>query len=319
MPALLQSTLFIVLGIAAMLWAAEALSRNAEKIAIRFGIPEFIIGVTLVALGTSLPELISSVFAVSSGRPEIVITNVVGSNVTNILLVLGVAAIVAKKLTVSFNILHVDLPIFITATFLFCLSVLDGKVSRFEGFIMVAALIVYILYVVGYRKEHDGSEITKFRTRKKITKWSYIEFALGGVALFFGARLAISSIINVSEMLNINPETVSITAFALGTSLPELFVSVSAAKKGLGDIVVGNVIGSSIFNLFGGIGIPAVWKAIPVSENLLLFLVPITVVTALVYIFTTQEKQITKWEGWILLLFYCFFIGQVVGFFNVLR
>lgn len=314
MPILLQSVLLSLLGIGAMIWSAEALSRTAERIALRLGIPQFIIGVTIVAFGTSLPELVSSIFAISSGKPEIVVTNVIGSNVTNILLVLGLAAIVAKKLTISFNILHVDLPIFITATFLFCLSALDGKISWMEGIVMVASLIVYVLYLISYRKEHDGSEITQFRISGKASKWTYLEFLISGVVLFFGARLTVSTILQVSEVLRVQPEIVSITVFALGTSLPELFVSISAAKKGLGDIVIGNVLGSSIFNILAGIGIPSIWKSIPLSDTMIWFLVPITIVTALVYFFITQEKQITKWEGWILVLFYCFFLGQVVGF-----
>ncbi|NQT50112.1 calcium/sodium antiporter [Candidatus Kuenenbacteria bacterium] len=303
-----------IASLAVLVKASDYFTESAEKIGRVLGMPAFIIGVTIVALGTSLPELVSSIIAVFAGSSEIVAGNVIGSNITNIFLVLGVAAIIGKKLKVGFELINVDLPILVGSSFILAITVWDGKFTFAEGIICLVGLVIYLLYTVTSEKV-DDTEIKKEmkgEIRKKKFEWTpIIILGVSGFFIFIGAKYTVDSIIVLSELLNIGKEIIAVSAVALGTSLPELMVTISAARAGKPEIAVGNVLGSNIFNALAVMGIPALFGTLIIPHSIIVFSLPIMLMATLLYFFITQDRQITKWEGWMLVLFYVLFIGKL--------
>ncbi len=308
-----------VVSLLVLIKASDYFTGSAEKIGIFFGLPAFIVGVTIVSIGTSLPELVSSIFAVFKGSSEIVAGNVIGSNIANIFLVLGVAAIIGRKLKISYELSRVDLPLFVGSSFLLAVTVWDGVFTLAEGLLCIAALIVYLLYTINVEKTHEDKEIKKEmkgELRKKRFEWiTLVVLVLSGFFIYAGAKYTIDAVIKLSGMLNIGAEIIAVSAVALGTSLPELMVTISAARKGKPEIAVGNVLGSNIFNSFAVMGIPAFFGALIVPSSILMFSLPVMIIATLLFFFVTVEKEVTKWEGWMLIIFYVFFIGKLFGLF----
>jgi len=294
--------------------ASDYFTTTAEQIGMYFRIPPFVIGVTIVALGTSLPELGSSIYAVVSGSSEIVIGNVIGSNITNIFLILGIAAIIGKKLKIAFELIHVDLPFLIASAFLLAVFVWDGAFTFGEALVSIAGLFFYIWYTIASETSKTDKEIKKEMKgvkKEKISKTSIVILIISCIFIYLGARYTVESVISISEILNIGKELIAVSAVALGTSLPELVVTITAARKGKPEIAVGNVLGSNIFNAFAVLGIPGLFSTLIIPKSILTFSLPMMIIASLLYFFMTQDKEITLWEGWLLLLFYAVFIGKL--------
>ena len=315
---LLWAGIFIV-SLLVLIKASGYFTDSAERIGIFFGISAFIVGVTIVSIGTSLPELVSSIFAVLKGSPEIVAGNVIGSNIANILLVLGLAAIIGKKLKITYELRHVDLPFLVGSAFLLMVTVWDGLFTLPEALLCIATLIVYLLYTINTAKEHKDVEIKKEmkgELKKKKLGWkTYIILLLSGFFIYISAKYTVEAVIKLSEMLNIGAEIIAVSAVALGTSLPELMVTIVAARKGKPEIAVGNILGSNIFNTFAVMGIPALIGTLVIPSTILTFSLPIMLIATLLFFFVTLEKEVTNWEGWMLLIFYVFFIGKLFNLF----
>ena len=314
--------LLFVVSLSILLKASNSFTDSAEEIGYFFKLPAFIIGVTIVAFGTSLPELLSSIFAVIQGSSEIVSGNVVGSNITNIFLILGVAAVVAKKIKVDHEIINVDLPILMASAFLMGLMALDGKFTFLEALLSLAGLTIYLFHTVTVKKtagkEDDAMEkdLKKEFSEIKFKEFPVKSFAMLLVSmgfLFVGAKYTIDSAIQLSEILNIGKEVIAGTVIALGTSLPELAVSFAGARRGKADIVVGNVLGSNIFNALGVLGVAGLFGSITVPMSILTFGLPILIIATILYLFVTQDKEITRWEGSFLIILYIFYVGKLLG------
>lgn len=315
---LLWTSVFIA-SLFVLIKASDYFTLAAEKIGLHFGIPAFVVGVTIVALGTSLPELISSIIAVTEDSSEIVIGNVVGSNIANIFLVLGISAIIGKKMKISYELIHVDLPLLVGSAFLVALMAWDGVFTWAEGVLCLLGIVLYLTYTVNSVKEEQGLFkvlVGKFTAGgKPAIGWQTIALLIGSSAfIFIGAKYTIESIINLSTILKMGTEVIAVSAVALGTSLPELMVSISAAKKGNPEMAVGNVLGSNIFNSFVVMGVPALIGPLVIPQEILHFSIPMMLIATLLYFFITQDKQITRWEGWLLIIFYTFFIGKLFSF-----
>ncbi len=310
-------SLSFAISLFVLIKASDYFTVSAEKIGIVFGIPEFIVGVTIVALGTSLPELVSSIFAVLRDSSEIVAGNVVGSNITNIFLVLGIAAIVGKNLKVSRELIHVDLPFLIGSAFLIAVMMWDGVFTKREGILCFAGIFLYLHYTSRSIEEEKGFfrkwyEKIISKRKQKLEFGVFVILIISAVFIYFGAEYTIISIVKLSEILNIGKEIIAVSAVALGTSLPELTVSITAARKGNAEMAVGNVLGSNIFNSFVVMGIPALFGAIIIPQSILLLGLPIMLIASLLYFFMAQNKVISRWEGGLLMIFYLFFIGKVL-------
>jgi cation:H+ antiporter len=318
---LLWALIFIV-SLALLVKASDVFTDSAERIGIGFGISPFIIGVTIVAVGTSPPELVSSVLAVIKGSPEIVAGNVMGSNVTNIFLILGISAIIGKKMVTSYQLANVDLPIFVGSAFLVSLMVMDGAFSLPEALLCLACLLVYLVYAV--RAERVADEVKEkfleaegivIREKRRPDLKVYTKLSISLFFLYIGANYTVVSVVRLSEMVGIGTEVIAASAVALGTSLPELVVSVRAAAMNKPELAIGNILGSNIFNALGIMGISALFGTLVISEMITGFVMPMMIVATLLYFVVIWENEVTQWEGWMLVIFYVFFLGKLFALF----
>ncbi|MBW2974454.1 calcium/sodium antiporter [Candidatus Woesearchaeota archaeon] len=314
-PLLMWAGVFVI-SLLVLVKASDYFTLSAEKIGLFFGMAPFIVGVTIVSIGTSLPELISSIFAVVQKSSEIVIGNVIGSNITNIFLILGLATLISRKtIKIDFGLIHVDLPLLICSAFLLGLTILDGKFTLMDALLCLASYLAYLLYTITAEKTHEDIEIEKeMKKMKKIRKMGWktpLILVFSSALIFLGAKYTVVSVIEISKILNVGKEIIALSAVALGTSLPELAVTCTAARKGKPEIAVGNILGSNIFNSLVVMGIPGLISNINIPRSIITFSLPLMVIATLIYYFITEDKEITKWEGYMLLVFYIFFIAKL--------
>ncbi len=292
-----------IVSLAVLLYASDKFIESAEKIGLSLGISPFIIGVTIVAFGTSLPELAASIASVYSGTSEIVVGNAVGSNITNILLVLGLTCLVGRGIHLDFDIWDTDMPLLLGSAFLLYFTLMDGNLSLIEGVLYILALVVFLLNsVFGNDEESENGE--------KINALDFLFLIAGGIAVFVSAKYVILGIEGVSKLAGISPEVISLTFVALGTSLPEVVVSISAARKGKHAIAVGNVLGSNIFNTYAVMAIPSFLGELVIPQGVLNFSIPFMIVMTLIFGAMTFSRKMGRWEGCLLLIFYIFYIAQ---------
>lgn len=316
----------LIVSMVVLIKSSDYFTDSAEKIGFYFGMPLFIVGITIVAIGTSLPELLTSILAVLRNSSEIVVGNVIGSNITNILLVLGAAIVFSKKpIKIGLASLKVDAPILVISAVLLFITLLDRVFTLVEAIIFLACMGLYWYYsykMVKKSKDHvlnkqlkkEAKELKK-ETKSKIGFKTWFILILSLVLLYFGAKYTVESVIHLSQILNIGSEIIAASAIALGTSLPELAVSVSAVRKGKPEIAIGNVLGSNIFNTFIVMGVPALIGTLIVPMNMISFGLPVMLVATLLYFLITNDRKINRWEGWMLLIFYVFFIGKLFNLF----
>ena len=308
----------LLVSLAALLKASGWFTAAAERIGLALGLPSFLVGVTIVAFGTSLPELVSSVLAVLHGASEIVAGNVVGSNVTNLLLILGLAAILGGHLRVRYELVSVDLPFLAGSAFFLALVLWNGQVSRPEGALCLVGIGLYVWYAVASKAPVDAElEARERALAPEEPRWLRSSLILlgAGVVIYFGADYTVAAVIEISTLLGIGREVIAASAVALGTSLPEIAVTIVAARRGQPELAVGNVLGSNVFNAFGIVGISALVGPLAVPPMILDFALPMMVVATLLAFFMIMEKEMTKWEGWLAILFYAYFLGAL---FNLL-
>ena len=319
-PLILIWTIIFIAALAILLKSSDYFTEAASKIGVKLGIPAFLVGVTIVAIGTSLPELISSLFAVYSGASEIVIGNVVGSNIANILLVLGIVGIFAKKIKTDYEILEVDLPIFFASVLYTLVVSIDGSINMGEGIIGILGLITYFTFVKSIVKKKNSEQEKEIKDEKKELRIEglgrqFLILFISGVFIFLGAKYTVESVIQLSDILNLAKELIAVSAVAIGTSLPELVVGVQAARKGNAGMAFGNVLGSNIFNSFGVLGFSALFGVLVVPSSIITFSIPFLIGISLLYLFSILDRQLTMWEGIIFSLAYILYIGKI---FNIL-
>ena len=282
---------------------------SAERIGLSLGISSFIIGVTIVAFGTSLPELASSVVAVMDGRSEIVTGIVIGSNITNILLVLGIVASISSVIKMEYNIMDIDMPLLLGSAILMWFCLADFQITTFEAIIFIAGLIIFLLNSVTGNERDLNVELPKLNWK------DFALLVLGGVLVKYGAEFTINSIIDLSVAFKIDGGVLAQTLVALGTSLPEVAVSVAATRKGNPGIAVGNVLGSNIFNTYAVIAIPSFFGTMTINPEALEFTLPFMIGTTVLFAFIMLDGKIRRWEGYMLLVFYAYFLNESFGFF----
>ena len=305
-----------LISLAVLIKAADCFTNSAGKVGRFFGLSPFIVGVTIVSIGTSLPELASSISAVLKGATEMVAGNVVGSNIANILLVVGLAAVLSKKgrLQVTRNLINLDLPLLAGGSIILMLMFLwDGKVTFWEGIIALAGYLIYLHYTLKHkeRKEKKEGKAKKEKLNLKII----LGLVFGAIFIYYGANYAIESVVKISEILNIGTAVIALTAVAIGTSLPEIFVSISAARKGNDALALGNIFGSNLFNGFVVLGIPALIKTLDVTPIILSVGIPFFIAATLLYVISGITRKIYKWEGAMYLLIYILFIAKLFNLF----
>ena len=311
--------LIFIASMTVLVKASDFFTDSAEKIGTFFGVPSFIIGVTIVALGTSLPELVSSIVGIFNNESQIVVGIVSGSNIANICLIMGITAIIGKDFKITYNITHVDLPMLLGSAFLLVIMLMDGKFTLFEAVLCVAGLVVYMLHTINAAKA-SGVKKKSAEEMNKLSIKPWLILLASGVAIFFGAKYTVTAIQRLADILKIGESVIAASAVALGTSLPELSVSISAARKGNPEMAVGNILGSNIFNTFAVMGIPVIIGKsamthfnLVITSNMLKTTLPIMVISTLLFYFITSENKITRWEGWLLLIFYILYLYTLFG------
>ena len=313
MPSILIWGLVFILSLAVLIISADFFIKSSEKIGASLGIPSFIVGVTLVALGTSLPELITSIIAVMEGASEIVTGNVIGSNISNLCLILGVTGIYSRRVLLGFDIMRVDLPMLVGSSFFMGLCLWDQQFSLFEGILSLAALGMYLAYLFFLGKEEQEEPDQGDEGVRGHFDWKTPVILLAsGAAIYFSAKYNVQSIQQLSSELGIGKDFIALTAVALGTSLPELVVSIVASRSGHTDMAVGNILGSNIFNTFAVMGVASSVGSLTITD-LTAYSMPYMVAATLMAFFVLQDRLLTQWESWILIMLYVLFIFNIPG------
>ncbi len=297
--------LIFVVSLTVLLVASDWFVDGAEKIGLSLGISPFIIGVTIVAFGTSLPELASSIVSVNKGASEIVIGNVVGSNIANILLVLGCTAVFCKEIRMDFDVMDIDMPLLWGSAFLLYFAVYDGYFSLFEAVMFLGGIIAFLLNSI-------SGERTQNLDRPKSYYKDYLKLILGSALVYLGATYTIEGVVGISNDLQISPDLISLTVVALGTSLPELVVSITAGRKGKTGLAIGNVLGSNMFNTFGVMAIPRFFGELKIPSDILDFSIPFMIGVTILFGMISLSKRVSFWEGAMLVAFYVFYIGSLI-------
>jgi cation:H+ antiporter len=311
--------LLLVVGFVCLVGGAELLVRGAAAVASRLGISPIVIGLTVVAFGTSAPELAVSVNASLGGKSDVAFGNVVGSNIANILLILGLSA-TAGALVVTQRIVRLDVPILIAVSLVALLMGIDRKFSRIDGIILVLAAIVYTVWLIrtsrAETKEIDAEHKEAIDILEEgVVKFPLITqilFVLGGfVFLVVGSQLLVNSATQIAESFGISELVIGLTIIAIGTSLPELATSVMASIRGERDIAVGNVIGSNLFNIMLVLGMTSVVSSngVAVQQAALRLDIPVMIGATLVLLpICWNGFQIRRWEGFVLVGFYVLYV-----------
>ncbi|MBU0807201.1 MAG: calcium/sodium antiporter [Gammaproteobacteria bacterium] len=317
----LMTFVYLIAGLVLLVAGAEVLVRGAAKLAAQFGIPTLIIGLTVVAFGTSAPETAVSVQAAFNSSGDLAIGNVIGSNIANVLLILGLTAVVAP-LIVSRQLIRLDVPIMIGASLVVYALAWDGSLSRLDGALLFAGVLAYtgFLIISSRRDKSAVAEDDEFAKEfgldepAKPYAWA-INLGLiiaGLVLLVTGSNFLVESAVTMARALGISELVIGLTVVAIGTSLPELATSIMAAIKGERDIAVGNIVGSNIFNLLCVLGLASMVspQAINVAANALAFDFPVMIAVAVACLpIFFAGYRINRWEG---LLFLAYYVAYTV-------
>jgi cation:H+ antiporter len=312
----------LLAGLVALLAGAELLVRGASRLALRFGVSPLVIGLTVVAFGTSSPELAVSVQSGLAGQADIAVANVVGSNIFNVLAVLGPTAMIAP-LVVRQQLVHFEVPIVLGLSVLVLVMALDGRIGPFDGLLLVAGLIAYTAVVLRRTRREAAAVKSEYAKEFGVAASGWLArltvqvvCVLGGLGLLvLGATWLVDSAVSIARALEISEAVIGLTVVAAGTSLPELATSVVAALRREPDIAVGNVVGSGVFNLLGILGIAALVTpgGLSVAPALLSFdlLVMIAVAFACLPIIGTGHR-IARWEGALFLGYYVVYVTYLI-------
>ena len=289
------SILLLLLGFVLLIKGADFFVDGSSSIAKLIGIPSFVIGLTVVALGTSAPEAAVSITAGISGSNEIAISNVIGSNIFNLLVVAGLCAVI-KPYKIENVMLKRDFPINVIANAALLVMMLIGNVLGFiDGILLLIGILSYVALVVWHALKNRETADEEVKT---MSPFKSIICIIGGLAaIIFGGDLVVDNAVVIAEALNWSETFIGLTIIAIGTSLPELVTSVVAARKGESGLALGNVIGSNIFNLLFILGLSTIFTPIPVDISAIINVIILLVVTTLVYVFSTIKKGLGRISG----------------------
>ncbi len=301
---MVTSITYLIVGVLFLFFGADWIVKSAVFFANRLKISPLVIGLTVVAFGTSLPELVISVKAVLTNAPTIAIGNVVGSNVANVGLVLGLSSLIFP-MAIYFHEIKRDLYIYLFVCIVFIIFLLDGVVTRLEGFALFAGLIIYTWSCIKYKREQNVDSVPTIGGMPK----ALILFILGLIGLYFGAELFIDGAIGLAKILGVSEAVIGMSVVALGTSLPELSTCIVASFRKEHGISVGNIIGSNLFNILSVIGVAGIVKPLIINDGILTFEIPIMIGFGLVLIPLGFVKQpISRIYSFLLVAVYLSFI-----------
>lgn len=300
------NVIILVLGFFLLLKGADLFVDGAAGIAAKFKIPQLVIGLTVVAMGTSAPEAAVSISSALKGSADITIGNVVGSNVLNILIILGLSAAIAP-LAVGKTTIRYEIPFLLGITVFLFVQGMDGMIGIIDGIILLLFFALYLGYLLIMAKKQNNKDSEAPAYRKL---WQLIALTVIGLAMIIlGSSISVDAATKIAESIGISERFIGLTIVALGTSLPELFTSVSAAKKGNADIAIGNIVGSNIFNILFVVGISALIVPVPFASSFFFDVIIAGVSTLLLLTFCLRRKMLSRFHGAVMLLGYvCYFV-----------
>jgi cation:H+ antiporter len=302
--------LLLIGGFILLIKGADYLVNGSSELAKRMGVSDLVIGLTVVAFGTSTPELLVNIFSSAQGNTEIAIGNIIGSNIFNILLILGVSALIyplaVTKGTVwkeiPFSLLAVAVIGFLSNDILFDQAE-RSVLTRVDGFVFLSFFVIFLYYIVSILKVENDQQ----QQSSKVSLIKSLVMVIGGlVALIFGGKIVVDGAVKVASQLGVSQSLIGLTIVAAGTSLPELATSAVAAYRKNADIAVGNIVGSNIFNIFFILGVSALIKPLPIAESVNSDVIVLIVSTLLLFLFmfTGKRRMIDRWEGGLFVLCY---------------
>ncbi len=297
--------LLLVVGFALLIWGADFFVDGASKVAERMKIPQIVIGLTIVAFGTSAPEAAVSISAGLKGSADLAVSNVVGSNILNIFIILGLAALITP-LAVQKNTRAIEMPyVIVTTILMMLLGVFDGKLGWVDGLILWAGMIVFLVYLLRTAlkgKDNAPAEEEEKTKKKAPIIWLIAKIIIGGVAIVFGSDFAVDGATAIATSMGWSERLIGLTIVALGTSLPELVTSVIAACKKKADIAIGNVVGSNIFNVLFVLGTTALITPVSYQRAFVVDNIVAAVAALLLFLFVmNKDCKLKRWGGAVLL------------------
>lgn len=306
-----MSILFIIIGAVLVLWGADRLTDGATALAQRMNIPQIVIGLTVVAMGTSMPEFFVSLMSAIKGTSDIAVGNIIGSNLFNTLMIVGISSLVAP-MAISKSTVKKDIPFAMIASVALLAFCIDGEVSRFDSILLFAGFIFFIAYTVrmGLKGGDPDMESVKI---EDMNPWKAAGLMLLGLAcLVGGSHLFVDGSTSVARALGVSDAVIGLTIVAMGTSLPELATSVIAARKGRSAIAIGNVIGSNVFNILMILGITGIVLPMDIQGITTLDLAAMLGSVVLLWLFCFTKYTVARWEGAVLTALYVAYVGWLV-------
>lgn len=316
-----MNILLLLAGFVALIFGASKLVDAASGLAAKFGIPNIVIGLTIVAFGTSAPEMVVNIIAAVNENTKMVLGNVLGSNIFNILGILGISAII-YPLAVKTNTTWYEIPLNLLASLVvlvvcadvFLIDDTQNSISRSDAIVFLLFFTVFLVYTIAVSKSDKSAEKTEVKQYKTLTAVFFIFIGLAGLIL--GGQLIVGSATSIAEQIGLSERVIGLTIVSIGTSLPELATSIVAVKKKNVDIAIGNVVGSNIFNVFFVLGISAFITPVNIGQNAFIdiFLNIAAGLLLFFFIFTGKHRQIDRWEGIVFLIIYLAYLIWLIGF-----
>lgn len=295
---MILNILFIVIGIVLVLWGADRLTDGAVAVAEKMKMPQIVIGLTIVAMGTSMPEFCVSLISALKGTSDLAVGNIVGSNIFNTLLIVGVSALVAP-MSIMKTTVRKDIPFALVASALLLIMCLDGDISRIDAAILFVMFLIF-MYITLRGAKAQGTDVEE-KEKKPMATWLSVVWILVGLAcLIGGSNLFVDGATAVATKLGVSEAFIGLTIVAGGTSLPELATSVVSARKGNSGIAIGNVLGSNVFNILAILGLTGVISPMTLKGITMTDLSMMVISIILIWLFSFTKYKIERWEGAIL-------------------
>ena len=303
--------LLLIFGIVVVLKSADWLTNGAVGLATKLGISQIVIGLTIVAIGTSMPEFFVSIVSAIKGTPDLAVGNIVGSNIFNVLLIVGVAATVAP-IAIQRATVRRDIPIAIVASIMLTIMMLDDNISRIDALILFAAFIAFI-WITLRNSKNDANE-KDASTEKVIPTWKSVLFIIFGlVGLVLGSNIFVDNASSLAHGWGISDAVIGLTIVAGGTSLPELATSAVAARKGDSGIAIGNVLGSNVFNILMILGLTGIISPMHIQNITYIDMAVMVISMALFWLFSFTKLRVERWEGCVLIACFLGYITWLVS------
>ena len=297
----------LMLGFAMLVKGADWFVDGTSGIARKLGIPQLVVGLTIVAMGTSAPEAAVSITAALKNNAGIAIGNVVGSNILNILIILGITAVLIP-VAIQKSTLWIEIPYMLVVTIVLILMGLDGRVSRMEGVLLWGMFLIYLAYLFYLAKRG-----TDAKEEVEESAWKLVICAVaGGVVVVWGSDITVDAATALAQLIGMSERLIGLTIVALGTSLPELVTSVTAARKGNADIAIGNIVGSNIFNILFVIGTAALIIPVPFADNFLVDGIVAVAAGVLLWIAVFRKLELRRPWGIVMLFGYGAYLGYLL-------